>query len=373
MPEKQKGGLSGISAGQTAICTVGREGKNLHYRGYSIKDLVDNACFEEVAHLLIHGHLPNADALQAYQEKLQSKRNLPGALKIMLEQIPEDAHPMDVLKIGCDALGTMEQENEQRSAQEIADRLLACFPSILLYWYHSKKSGINIDTETDDKTIAAHFLHLLHQKEPDELQTKVVDVSLILYAEHEFNASTFASRVTAATLSDFYSAITSAIGTLRGSLHGGANEAAMQLIERFATPDAAQAGIEAMLAKKELIMGFGHAVYKLSDPRTDIIKSWAKRLAYAVEDTILYPVAERIEQVMKQEKNLFPNLDFYSAPAYHYCGIPTPMFTPIFVMARLAGWSAHIIEQRSNNRLIRPTAEYIGPEPTEYLPISERN
>ncbi len=365
-------GLAGVSAGETAICTVGKQGKGLTYRGYAIDELAEHTTFEEVAYLLIHGKLPNLHELQAYTEQLVALRELPAALKLVLEQIPATAHPMDVLRTGCSFLGTLEPEDDIQQQTAIAARLLATFPGMLCYWYRYHQEGARISTHSAEQSIAGYFLELLHGKPADVLCRQVVNVSLILYAEHEFNASTFAARVTAATEADFYSAITSAIGTLRGPLHGGANEAAMALIERFATPDAAEAGLLAKLANKEKIMGFGHRVYTVSDPRSDIIKLWAGRLADTVGDTQLYPVSERIEQVMWDSKHLFPNLDFYSASAYHFCGIPTPMFTPIFVLARIAGWAAHVIEQRSNNRLIRPSAEYTGPEPRAYVALAQR-
>ena len=372
MQGKKTGGLAGVIAGETAIATVGKEGVGLTYRGYSIHDLAEHATFEETAYLLIHGKLPTQIELDNYKKKLMDLRGLPTGLKITLEQVPGDAHPMDVLRTGCSALGTMESENGNSDPLHIADRLTACFGSMLLYWHHFHTNNKQIDVETDDETIAGHFLHLLHGKQSDELQRRAVDVSLILYAEHEFNASTFAARVATSTLSDFYSAIVGAIGTLRGPLHGGANEAAMELIEQFQTPDEAEVAILNMLAERQLIMGFGHRVYTISDPRSDIIKGWSQKLSKAGGDTLLYEVSERIEQVMRREKRLFPNLDFYSASAYHLCGIPTPMFTPIFVMSRITGWAAHVIEQRSDNRLIRPRADYIGPEPTSFVPIEER-
>ncbi len=372
MQGKKTGGLAGVIAGETAIATVGKEGVGLTYRGYSIHDLAEHATFEETAYLLIHGKLPTQTELDDYRKKLMDLRGLPAGLKITLEQVPGDAHPMDVLRTGCSVLGTIESENNDSDPLHIADRLTACFGSMLLYWHHFHRSGEQIDVETDDKTIAGHLLHLLHGKQPNELQRRAVDVSLILYAEHEFNASTFAARVATSTLSDFYSAIVGAIGTLRGPLHGGANEAAMELIERFQTPDEAEAAILDMLEQKQLIMGFGHRVYTISDPRSDIIKSWSQKLSESSGDRSIYEVSERIEQVMWREKKLFPNLDFYSASAYHLCGIPTPMFTPIFVMSRVTGWAAHVIEQRGDNRLIRPRADYIGPEPQSFVPISER-
>lgn len=369
---QKTGGLAGIIAGDTAISTVGKEGVGLTYRGYSIEDLAEHACFEEVAYLLIYNKLPTAVELAAYQNKLKSLRDLPTAIKTVLELMPAHAHPMDILRTGCSMLGTIEPESAKHDAIAIINRLLAAFPSMLTYWYQFHKNNKRIDTATDDSGIAGQFLHLLHGKKPDELHRRVVDVSLILYAEHEFNASTFAARVTAATLSDIYSAITSAIGTLRGPLHGGANEAAMKLIEQFQTAEAADNSLRKMLAEKKLIMGFGHRVYKNCDPRSDIIKSQVKKLADAHNDKILYPVSERIEKIMQAEKKLFPNVDFYTASAYRFCGIPTAMFTPLFVFARTAGWAAHAMEQRNNNKLIRPDANYIGPKPLAYVSIEHR-
>jgi 2-methylcitrate synthase len=372
MTPKSAAGLAGVVAAETAISSVGKEGMGLSYRGYSIHELAEYASFEEVAYLLIRGTLPTQQQYKSYIEHLIALRVLPLSLKKALEIIPGDAHPMDVLRTGCSVLGTLEQESAQHDQYRISDRLIACFPAMLLYWYHFQKGGKRINTELSDASTAGYFLHLLHGKEPDALTQRAVDVSLILYAEHELNASTFAARVTASTGSDFYSAICSAIGTLRGPLHGGANEQAMELIERFTSPEEAQTQVHEMLSNKSLVMGFGHRVYKTSDPRSDIIKPWSKSLAEAVGDTILFPISERIENVMWEEKRLFPNLDFYSASAYHFCGIPTNMFTPIFVFARTAGWAAHIIEQRENNKLIRPLAEYIGPSPRPYIPIEQR-
>lgn len=365
-------GLAGVVVGESAICTVGLEGIGLNYRGYSIHDLAEQATFEEVAYLLIYGYLPTKQQLDNYLKQLSSLRDLPSGLKSILERIPSSAHPMDVLRTGCSALGSFESESEQNTQYHIANRLIACFGSMLLYWYHFHKDNQRIELNTEDHSIAAHFLHLLKGKKPDDLMVNALDVSLILYAEHEFNASTFAARVCASTGSDFYSAITAAIGTLRGPLHGGANEAAMELIDQFETPKQAKTGVEAMLANKEKIMGFGHRVYKESDPRSDIIKSWSKKLADKQNDHRLFPVSETIETLMREQKHIFPNLDFYSASTYHFCGIPTAMFTPLFVISRTSGWAAHIIEQRANNRLIRPNSVYTGPEPQTYIPLNAR-
>ncbi len=359
-------GLAGIVAGRTAISTVEATGSGLFYRGYSINDLAEHASFEAVAYLLIHGALPNEIELGHYRQKLQSLREIPGALKLMLEHIPSAAHPMDLLRTGCSMLGTLEPETKDNPAEEIADRLLACFGSMLLYWYHFHRSGKRIHVTNDEESIAGHFLHLLHNRQPHGEEQRAIDVSLILYAEHEFNASTFTARVTTSTRSDFYSAICSAIGTLRGPLHGGANEAAMELLNRFKDADGAEHGIMKMLEEHQLVMGFGHRVYKQGDPRSSIIKAWSKKLADHHNGSTLFEISERIEQVVMREKNMYPNLDFYSASAYHYCGIPTSLFTPIFVIARTSGWAAHIIEQRRDNRLIRPTAEYTGPAPRPF-------
>jgi 2-methylcitrate synthase len=370
--DKRGGGLEGVIAGNTAIATVGKEGKGLTYRGYSIYDLAEHSTFEEVAYLLIYGQLPSASQLSEYKNTLRRLRGLPGPLKTVLEQIPRDIHPMDVMRTGCSMLGTLEPEGKGRDQIAVANRLTGCFSAMLLYWHHFANSGKRIETETDDDSTAGHFLHLLHGKKPDDLHRRAIDVSLILYAEHEFNASTFTARTIVSTLPDFYSAVTGAIGALRGPLHGGANEAAMELIEQYRTPDEAEKGILALIAAKKLIMGFGHRVYKISDPRSDVIKAWSKKLGAAHGDERLYPVSERIEQVMRREKKLFPNLDFYSASAYHLCGIPTAMFTPLFVVSRITGWAAHIIEQRADNRLIRPNADYIGPDPRPFTPIGKR-
>lgn len=359
-------GLRGVSAGTTAIATVGAEGKGLRYRGYDVGELAGHACFEEVAFLLLYGELPDADGLDAYRRELVSLRALSQPLCEVLERIPGDAHPMDVLRTGCSMLGTLEPEVDFSRQLAVANRLIACLPSMLLYWYHYGQSGTRIETASDEPGTAGHFLRLLHGRRPGAMHERALDASLILYAEHEFNASTFAARICAATLADIYSAVTAAIGTLRGPLHGGANEAAMDLIDRFASPAEAESGVKEMLARREKIMGFGHAVYKKQDPRSPVIKEWARRLAETDEDRVLFAVAEVIESLMRSEKKLFPNLDFFSAPAYRSLGIPTHLFTPIFVIARVSGWCAHIIEQRADNRLIRPTADYIGPGPRPY-------
>ncbi len=369
---KKAGGLAGITAGQTAIATVGAAGKGLSYRGYSIHDLTNHSSFEEVAFLLLYGKLPNQPELDDFVKRLIGHRALPAELRQTLQAIPATAHPMDVLRTGCSMLGVLEPETQFDQQAEKAERLLACLPSILVYWHRFAHEKIEIDFESNQPSVAGFFLEKLCGQEPSATHLKAMDVSLILYAEHEFNASTFTARVCTATLSDLFSAITGAIGTLRGPLHGGANEAAMELIEKFDSPDEAEAGIMQMLNDKSLIMGFGHRVYTVSDPRSDIIKTWSKRLSEECGDTVLYPVSERIEEVMWREKGLFPNLDFYSASAYHFLGIPTSLFTPIFVLSRVSGWSAHVFEQRSNNRLIRPGAEYIGPDDTTYILMNDR-
>jgi 2-methylcitrate synthase len=365
-------GLRGQSVGTTTVCTVGKEGVGLTYRGYTIEDLAQNASFEEVAHLLIYGALPRQEQLEAFKQRLREKRGLPEALKTTLELIPASAHPMDVLRTGCSLLGSLEPESSFSDQDAIAERLLAAFPSMLLYWYHYSKRGERIATTTDADSVAGHFLSLLLGKKPDETKRRSLDVSLILYAEHEFNASTFACRVCAATLSDFYSCITSAIGTLRGPLHGGANEAAMNLIQKFRTREEARAAVMQMLERKEKIMGFGHAVYKHSDPRNAIIKELARRLAPQASDGYLFDVFDEVESVMRERKDLFANADFFSASLYHFLGIPTPHFTPLFVMARVTGWTAHLKEQRANNKLIRPSADYIGPEVRPYVSVGQR-
>jgi 2-methylcitrate synthase len=355
-------GLRGQVAGKTALSTVGKSGSGLTYRGYDVSELADKCIFEEVAYLLLYGNLPTQSELDAYQTKLKGLRGLSQPLKDVLERIPSDAHPMDVLRTGCSMLGNLETEMSFDEENDQADRMLAVFPSIINYWYRFTHDNERIETETDDETIGGHFLHLLKGEKPNELHTKVMNVSLILYAEHEFNASTFTARVCASTLSDIHSCITGAIGTLRGPLHGGANEAAMDMIEGFSSPDEAEKEMMAMLARKDKIMGFGHAIYSDSDPRNVVIKGWAEKLAADVGDDVLYPVSVRCEEVMWREKKLFCNADFFHASAYHFMGIPTKLFTPIFVISRLTGWAAHVFEQRANNRIIRPSAEYIGEE-----------
>ena len=372
--KKKTGGLAGIIAGDSAICLCGHEDQSLRYRGYSIKDLTKKSTFEEVAWLLLRGELPTPSELIRYKSKLKTLRDLPGALKNILELIPENSNYMDVLRTGCSALGNIEPELVNSSDKyAIADRLIACISSILFYWYHFHQTKERLEVATEEDSLAGHILYLLHGKKPDELHRRCLDASLILYAEHEFNASTFTVRTIASTLSDFYSAITGGIGALRGPLHGGANEWAMTLIDRFSSPDEAEKGVLEMLEKKQLIMGFGHRVYTTSDPRSAIIKEWAKKLSEKAGDQRLYPIAERIEDVMWREKKLFPNLDFYSALAYHFCGIPTPMFTPLFVFSRISGWSAHLLEQRANNKLIRPLSNYTGVAPREWLNLEDRD
>ncbi|WP_444931254.1 2-methylcitrate synthase [Microbulbifer sp. SSSA002] len=365
-------GLRGQVAGKTALSTVGKSGSGLTYRGYDIKDLAQHCEFEEVAYLIFYGELPTAEELTEYKALLKTKRGLPQALKEVLERIPADAHPMDVMRTGCSMLGNLEGEDSFAQQLEKANRLLAAFPSIICYWYRFTHDNVRIETETDDDSIGGHFLHMLRDEKPNALHEQVMNVSLILYAEHEFNASTFSARVCASTLSDLFSCITGAIGTLRGPLHGGANEAAMELIERFSNPDEAEKELLGMLERKEKIMGFGHAVYRESDPRNEIIKGWSEKLAEDVGDTVLYPVSVRCEEVMWREKKLFCNADFFHASAYHFMGIPTKLFTPIFVMSRVTGWAAHVFEQRADNRIIRPSAEYVGVEPRTVTPIAER-
>ncbi len=365
-------GLRGQVAGKTALSTVGKEGSGLTYRGYDIKDLSTNCQFEEVAHLILKGHLPNEAELAAYKAQLKSLRGLPQALKDVLERIPADAHPMDVLRTGCSMLGNLEGETSFDMQQQVTDRMLAAFPSIICYWYRFSHDNVRIEVETDDDSIGAHFLHMLHGAAPKSLHEQVMHASLILYAEHEFNASTFTARVCASTLSDMHSCVTGAIGSLRGPLHGGANEAAMEMIEKFESADHAEAEMMGMLERKEKIMGFGHAVYSDSDPRNAIIKGWAEKLSADVGDTVLYPVSVRCEEVMWREKKLFCNADFFHASAYNFMGIPTKLFTPIFVMSRVTGWAAHVMEQRADNRIIRPSAEYVGEDLRAVTPIAER-
>lgn len=374
MVDKKLGGagLRGQSAGETALCTVGKTGTGLTYRGYDISDLATSTTFEEVAYLILYGELPNATQLEQYRAKLKSLRELPDGLVATLEKIPSTAHPMDVMRTGCSLLGNLEPEGDFDNQQQIADRLLAVFPSIINYWYRYSHDGVRIDVEPDTDSIAAHFLATLLGNDVDPMFQRVMDVSLILYAEHEFNASTFTARVCASTLSDMHSCVTGAIGSLRGPLHGGANEAAMALIEQFDSPQQAREKILEMLATKEVIMGFGHAIYRESDPRNAIIKSWAEKLAEKVGDTTLYPISCEVEKTMWDEKKLFANADFFHASAYHFIGIPTKLFTPIFVCSRVTGWTAHIMEQRSNNRIIRPSADYIGPEPRNVVPLADR-
>ena len=375
MPTKELGGagLRGQSAGSTALCTVGKTGTGLTYRGYDITDLANNAQFEEVAHLLLRGHLPNQQELDSYKTRLVSLRGLPQELKEALELIPASAHPMDVMRTGCSVLGNLEQEMDFSEQLDATERMLALFPAIICYWYRFSHDGVRINTEDQSEDcIGGYFLKLLTDKAPSELHKKVMHCSLILYAEHEFNASTFAARVCASTLSDIHSCITGAIGTLRGPRHGGANEAAMEMIENWMTPDEAEENIMQMLANKDKIMGFGHAIYRESDPRNALIKRWSKELSEAVGDTHLYAVSDRVEAVMKREKGLFCNADFFHASAYHFMDIPTKLFTPIFVMSRLTGWAAHVYEQRENNRIIRPSADYTGPDHQDWVPIEKR-
>ena len=366
------GGLRGQSAGETALCTVGKTGAGLTYRGYDIEVLADKARFEEVAYLLLRGKLPNQQELADYQSRLQRMRPLPDALKTVLEHIPATAHPMDVLRTGCSMLGNLAEETDFSAALDAIDRMLAIFPGLINYWYNYSHHGIRIDVETDAGSVAEQFLWTLHNKQPEPLHVQAMQASLILYAEHEFNASTFTARVCASTLSDIHSCVTGAIGSLRGPLHGGANEAAMAMIENWQSPEEAEAQIMAMLARKEKIMGFGHAIYRQSDPRNAIIKAWSKRLAEQVGDQRLYAVSERVEAVMWREKKLFCNADFFHASAYRFMAIPTKLFTPIFVCSRVAGWCAHVMEQRANNRIIRPSADYIGPESADWVAIEDR-
>ncbi len=365
-------GLRGQVAGKTSLSTVGKAGKGLTYRGYEIEVLADKASFEEVAYMLLYGNLPNQEEFNTYSAKLKKLRVLPSELKKVLENIPASAHPMDVMRTGCSMLGNLEPEGEFTNQNSSADRILASMASIIVYWYKFSHEDIKVDLETDFETIGGHFLSLLTGKEPSEDEIRCLDTSLILYAEHGFNASTFTARTCASTLSDIHSCITGAIGTLRGPLHGGANEAAMEMIEKYSSREEARQAVLEMLEKKEKIMGFGHAVYSTEDPRNKIIKSWAEKLSKAGRDETLYQVSEEIEKTMDEEKNMFANTDFFMASAYHYLGIPTKLFTPLFVIGRTSGWAANIFEQRADNRIIRPSEEYIGPDHSDWVDIENR-
>lgn len=366
-------GLRGYAAGETALCTVGKTGAGLTYRGYDIAVLAEKASFEEVAHLLLRGTLPTRAQLDAFETDVAHSRTLPPGVKEILERLPKQSQPMDVLRTGVSALASFEPEESFDQQQRIAVRLLGAMPSILLYWYRFSHDGVRIDTAAGERPGASHFLHLLHDRQPSATHVQVLNASLVLYAEHEFNASTFSARVCASTLSDLYSCVVAAIGTLRGPLHGGANEAAMEMMESYATPDDAEAGVMKLLAAKQKIMGFGHAVYRESDPRSPIIQKWAERLSHAdAASGALYAIALRIDQVMRREKKMFTNADYYHAPAYRSLGIPTKLFTPIFACSRVSGWSAHVFEQRVNNRIIRPSADYTGPTHADWVDIDRR-